>query len=148
MTIWRVEWFLNVKMAFCFKVSNLFSVYTYIYVMNFSGGNKQILISIVITMIAIIGFYLFKYIYVLPRIAVDDLLSLFFVGIVYFLYFTAYWVSILLLNTILMYFFRKIKYDLLSLSFASSYLLIVLSAFTIGFIELNFFDVMLERIIE
>jgi hypothetical protein len=116
--------------------------------MKYSGGYKQILTSIVITIIAIIGFYIFKYAYVLPRIDVDDILSILVVGFKYFFYCTIYMVSILLLNTILMYFFKKTKNDLLSLSFASSYLLIVLSAFAIGFIEFHFFEGTLELIVK
>lgn len=116
--------------------------------MKNTGGYKQILTSIMITVIVITGFYIFKYEFVLPRIRVDNYLSLITVGVKYFFFCLTYLISILLANTILMYFFKQIKRELLSLSFASSYLLIILSAFVIGFIELNNFDFIVFRVID
>lgn len=116
--------------------------------MKYAGGYKQILTSIVITITAIIGFYVFKYACVLPRINVDDIMSMLVVGFKYFFYCTIYLIAILLLNTILMYSFKKTKYELLSLSFASSYLLIVFSATVIGVLELYFFENTLEELVK
>ncbi|PHR47686.1 MAG: hypothetical protein COA32_06945 [Fluviicola sp.] len=114
--------------------------------MKFSGGINQVLLSIGFTLIVILGFYLFKYVYFIPKYSTQG--SFWFsIALSYFVSSFIYLLVALLVNTFFVIVFRKLKFELISLSFASSYLLIVLSSVVIGFIEYYNFPFLLLSII-